>query len=111
MVFVPSILFPTPWARRPNSLANERSQIFTVRANDEVAKLLEIASNWMCDRISLVVANICCCKCIFLSHYGGLVAAFVPKGVPMLIRWDDVLADCGFLFLAEFISTAAFMLL
>ena len=27
MVFVPSILFLTPWARRPNSLANDRSQI------------------------------------------------------------------------------------
>ena len=82
-----------------------------VRANYEVAKLLKIPSNWICDRISLVVANVCCYKGIFFPHYGGLVSAFVPKGVPMCIRLDDVLADCGFLFLAEFISTAAFMLL
>ena len=76
-----------------------------------MAKLLDIPSNWVCDRISLVVANICCCKGIFFSHDGGLFSAFVPKGVPMCIRRNDVLAACGFLFLTEFISTAAFMLL
>ncbi len=55
MVLVPEgMRVPTPWDRRPSSLAKECVQVGASGALEEMPILLDLASDWIDDCVGLV---------------------------------------------------------